>query len=387
MRRTLPVQKVSVATGRSCDRRFLCDALFMAKQKEDQRAEIWFCVRSRMSRLECYNSLRAVHGANTLSKSQVNRWFSRFVSDANAFIKDLPRANGGRVLTPTKVNEIRDAVVADRRKTCRQLARETGVSKGSAHTAVRRKLGLRKKSAHWIPHLLNDQQRRRHVQTARRALQFIRQCRRHGNIHVITGDESWFWVWMPEQRQSTCQWLPKGRLAGPRPTKVRIERSTRKAMLVVFFDCQGLVYREWVPNGHGISAQVYLQIVQRLRDAVCRRRPQVWRTRNWALLQDNAPAHNSNPVQNYLQQHQISLVPHPGYSPDISPPDYWLFNKIKSMTRGHRYHNLQDMMTAVDQAIGQIPQAEWADAMQHYPVRLRHLIQSNGEYFEGYTPP
>ncbi len=208
---------------------------------------------------------------NVLSKSQVNRWFSRFVADGNASLKDLPRAHSNQVLTPAKLDDIRDALQDDRRKTCRQLARETGVSRGSIHTAVHRKLGLRKKSAHWIPHLLTPAQKLRRVVTTRASLQFLRRRRPQGNIHIITGDESWFWCWMPESRQASCQWLPKGRAAGPRPTKVCIEQSTQKAMLVCFFDCYGMVHHEWVPNGHGITGRVYLGIVQRLRDAVRQR--------------------------------------------------------------------------------------------------------------------
>ncbi len=329
-----------------------CATRIMAKLKEEQRVEIRFCVRAGMSRSECFRRLSGVHGAQTLSKSQVNRWFARFSADLNAPLKDKPRSRGARLLNQGKLDEINRALQQDKRKTCRQLSQECGVSVGSAHNAVRKHLQLRKKSAHWIPHLLTDHQKQRRVQCARHALAFLRRRNAAGPVHVITGDESWFWTWMPDSKKSSCQWLPRGAAgAGRRPTKVRIEQSTLKCMLVAFFDCQGLVYHEWVPQGCGITGLVYRAILERLRDAVRRRCPRAWRGHNWALLHDNAPAHNSNPAVNFLNQHRIPIVPHPGYSPDLSPPDFWLFNKVKKMTRGHRYRSVQDMMTAVDHAL------------------------------------
>ena len=153
-------------------------------------------------------------------------------------------------------------------------------------------------------------------------------------------------------------------------------------MLIVFFDELGLVLRYWVPNGQGVNRILYHRVMILLRDAVRRRRPVQWRARNWALLHDNAPAHNALLVQNYLAQHCVEVLLHPGYSPDLSPCDYWLFAKLKKMTGGHHYANIQQLMTAVDAALNAIPQAEWAAAMARYPVRLRKCIAANGTYFE-----
>ncbi len=196
-------------------------------------------------------------------------------------------------------------------------------------------------------------------------------------MHIIAGDESWFWVWQPESKQANWQWMAAGDV---RPQKVRIEQSTQKAMLILFFDQHGPVFKQWVPNGAGIDRHLYLQVMKNLKEAVRRRRPT--HQHDWALLHDNAPAHNATIVVDWLRDNRIETVPHPGYSPDLSPCDFWVFAELKKMVSGNRYHSVQEMMASVDAAIQTIPGHKWAAAMDRYPERLCKCIQSGGSYFE-----
>lgn len=52
------------------------------------------------------------------------------------------------------------------------------------------------------------------------------------------------------------------------------------------------------------------------------------------LLQDNAPCHNNALVRQKLQEHSIKTVPHPPYSPDLAPSDYYLFRVWKNYRSG-----------------------------------------------------
>lgn len=68
--------------------------------------------------------MRSAHGADTLSKSQINRWYTHFLANPDCNDKDLPHNLGPRKLVPAKVAEVEQAVARDRRVTCRQLARQ-----------------------------------------------------------------------------------------------------------------------------------------------------------------------------------------------------------------------------------------------------------------------
>jgi len=45
------------------------------------------------------------------------------------------------------------------------------------------------------------------------------------------------------------------------------------------------------------------------------------------LLHDNARPHVAKVVKKYLKMLKWDVLPHPPYSPDIAPSDYWLFRR------------------------------------------------------------
>jgi len=92
-----------------------------------------------------------------------------------------------------------------------------------------------------------------------------------------------------------------------------------KVMLVVFFDWKGMVHHEFVPRGQVVNKQFYQEVLAHLRDAVCRKRPELWENQTWMLHHNKMPAHALLLIRSYLAKHQTSVVPHPPCSPDLAP--------------------------------------------------------------------
>jgi transposase len=59
------------------------------------------------------------------------------------------------------------------------------------------------------------------------------------------------------------------------------------------------------------------------------------------LHHDNAPAHASLLIRIYLVKHQTSVVPHPPYSPELAPVDFFLFPKLKTTLKGRRFQTIE----------------------------------------------
>lgn len=269
-------------------------------------------VEGDMKQCEILRELQRRHGNRALSKTSVNRWV-RVFRDGDG-IAD-PRAGRGRptVWTPEKIQELKDAVAEDPSKSCRVLAEELHV--GSVHRALKKHLHLKKRPAAWSPHLLTPGQHLWRSATARRVLSLIR---RTPSIleRTVTGDESWFHCYEPLSKRNSSQWLATNE---PRPHKPRLERNCPKLMLVVFWDCKGIILRRFMPNGVGITAAVYLGIMRDLRESIRRRRPNLWARQRWFLHHDNAPAHRAMIIQNFLQQTHTRILEQPPYSPDLAP--------------------------------------------------------------------
>ena len=56
---------------------------------------------------------------------------------------------------------------------------------------------------------------------------------------------------------------------------------------------------------------------------------------NWVLHHHNAPAHTALAVREFLAKKNIPVLPHPPYSPDLAPCDFYLFPKLKLKLKGH----------------------------------------------------
>jgi hypothetical protein len=65
-------------------------------------------------------------------------------------------------------------------------------------------------------------------------------------------------------------------------------------------DANGIVHKEFVPLGQTVNQQFDLKVLKRLCDSVWKKRPEMWRSGNWFLHHDNAPAHMALSVQQFL---------------------------------------------------------------------------------------
>ena len=91
-------------------------------------------------------------------------------------------------------------------------------------------------------------------------------------------------------------------------------------MLLTFSDIRGIVHYEFVPTGQTVNQVYYLEALERLREKVRWKRPELFANNSWILHHDNAPAHTALSVREFLVTKQITVLEHPAYSLDLAPP-------------------------------------------------------------------
>ncbi len=283
------------------------------------------------------------------------------------------------MITPEKIQAVRDAFDQNKSKTIRQLSREVGVAVSTVHKILDKHLKVSRCPATWVPHTLTDNQKRARVAACRCILGCITRSPTLLD-RIITGDESWMFGYDPLTKRQSSQWLESGER---RPQKVIRERTVFKTMLVIFWDSQGIVMRRFFPQGHGINAAHYLTVMRDLRMCIRRRQHQFWLHNNWFLHHDNTPAHRSLLVRGFLQRNHTHLLEHPPYSPDLVPSDFWFFDRIKREIRGIHFDDVDKLQRRVDAVLGSIPQWQFGRAFQCYRECLCKCIQEGGSYFEG----
>jgi len=112
-------------------------------------------------------------------------------------------------------------------------------------------------------------------------------------------------------------------------------------MIITFFDIKGIVQKECVPTDRTVNSGFYCEDLLRLREKVRRHRPQLWREQIWLLHDENARSHTSVLTHQFLAKNKIAVIPHPPYSPDFAPCDFFLFPKMKLKLKGRRFDNIE----------------------------------------------
>jgi len=119
--------------------------------------------------------------------------------------------------------------------------------------------------------------------------------------------------------------------------------------------------------------------MKRLREAVQRKRPEAWTNKTWMLHHDNAPAHASLLIREFSAKQDMIVVPQPPHSPDLAPADFFLFPKLKSTLKGHRFQTIEEIKENSLQDLRAILQ----NTFQNWKKHWERCINSRGEYFEG----
>jgi hypothetical protein len=164
--------------------------------------------------------------------------------------------------------------------------------------------------------------------------------------------------------------------------RMAMEKSRVKTMSIVFFDAQGVIRREFVPEGQTVNGQFYLHVMERLLKLIHRVRPELHNSKEWFLLRDNAPAHTAGAVARCLARKQVTVLHHPSYSPDLAPGDFFLFSKLKSQLKGKRFQDISTIPANVTEQIRIIPKDSFKKSFQSLYERCKSCIDRQGDYVQ-----
>ena len=151
-------------------------------------------------------------------------------------------------------------------------------------------------------------------------------------------------------------------------------------MLVIFFEWQGVIHKEFVPEGETINAVYYKGVMERLLNRVRRVRSGKCESGDWFLLHNNVPSHNATIVKQFLAQWKVTVLDHPPHSPDLAPADYFLFPKVKSHLKGHLFDSISDIQTAVTSTLNIIAMDDFYKGIQKLYNHPNLCAQLQGIY-------
>jgi len=327
--------------------------------------------------------LKEVYGAEAFGHHACGTWLKKF-RDGDKNVDDLedePRS--GR---PSNLNndELRRLVEEDPKRTVRELAAILQKSVGSVWNHLQdigmvsfccllKILEIFKvnKFGVWVPHRLSD------INKGARFVAALANLERYeaGNLNldlVLTGDEKWVLYVNVVRRK---EWVPRGERATP---TARPGLHPKKVLLCMWWDTEGVVHWELLPQGQTITAEVYCRQLDRVAEALAEKRSH---RQQHIFLHDNARPHTARLTQRKLAQLGWEVLDHPPYSPDLAPTDYKAFRSLQHWLNGKEFATEDEVKKSIQDWMDSKPAGFWVKGITDLPNRWAKVIEFEGDYF------
>jgi len=204
-----------------------------------------------------------------MSDGMVRKWVRKF-NEGRENVHDEVRSGRPSLVNDDLVHNVNERVHDDRCFTISDLSLHfPQISRTLLYDIVSSHLGYQKVCARWVPKMVTEEHKKQCVACA---LTFLMYYHKEGNgilSHIVTGDETWVSHITPESKQQSLHWKHTG---SPKRKKFKQTISTRKIMCTVFWDTQGVLLVEFLPQGTTINSAVYCKTLKKLRCAIQNKR-------------------------------------------------------------------------------------------------------------------
>jgi transposase len=88
-------------------------------------------------------------------------------------------------------------------------------------------------------------------------------------------------------------------------------------------------------------------------------------------------------VKQFLANKNITVIEHPPYSSDLSPCDFYLFPKIKSVLKGTHFLSVKDVKVKTTEILNSLTENDMQNCFERWQHRMQLCVKLEGNYFEG----
>lgn len=253
------------------------------------------------------------------------------------------------------------------------IANKLKISQSTVMKHLNNSLKFKFKKTKWIPHLLSSENRQQRINLSKQIIEILENNKRDNFYNIITGDQSWFYYrYDPKGR-----WLFHDEDAYEAPVTT-IDR--KKIMLTVFWNPSGFLVVDFLPEGQKYNSEYFIDnILIPLRSEIDKKLKKKTQSKFYLHL-DNCKVHTSKITSEKIKELDLIKVPHPPYSPDIAPSDFYLFGDMKRKLQGKSFDDPQDLKESILRIISKISPEILNNVFKEWLKRCRSLSESDGSY-------
>jgi hypothetical protein len=87
-------------------------------------------------------------------------------------------------------------------------------------------------------------------------------------------------------------------------------------------------------------------------------------------------------TQPFLERNAMKRAPHPAYSPDLAPSDFYLFGYVKQFVARQEFPDGEALLAAHNAILGGVEKVTLESVFLEWMERLRRCIDTDGEYVD-----
>ena len=125
----------------------------------------------------------------------------------------------------------------------------------------------------------------------------------------------------------------------------------------------------------------YANLIDQLRTAI-REKCRGILSKGVLLQQDNARVHTCKFAMEAVERNGYELIPHPAYSPDLAPSDFFLFPNLKKDIHGLHFWSDEKVVMAVKEWVNGKDPDFFSSGLMALEHRWSKCITLEGNYIE-----
>ncbi|XP_018316263.1 histone-lysine N-methyltransferase SETMAR-like [Mycetomoellerius zeteki] len=148
-------------------------------------------------------------------------------------------------------------------------------------------------------------------------------------------------------------------------------------MVTVFWDARGIIHIDYLPSKQ-TNGDYYVALLNRFNNILKKKRPHLAK-KNVLFHQDNARVRTCSAPIAKFNEFRYELLPHPVYSPDLAPCDYFLFPNLKKWFGGKRFITREQFIAETEAYFEGLNKSYYLDGLKKLENRW---IELKGDYVE-----
>jgi histone-lysine N-methyltransferase SETMAR len=201
------------------------------------------------------------------------------------------------------------------------------VSQATVLKRLRNSPGMKNFHVRWVPQQLRSELQATRLAKCRELPLMLEALQKSNFGKVVTGDESWFYL----ETGHSAQWsVSRDNVA----TKTKPMIGTPKFMWTVMWGIKVFHVVDLMTSQSQFNSQYFVEHIMMplVQEIFPHGRNQ--RALRLHLHLDNCWVHFSKVAEQFCAASDILQIPHPPYSPESAPSDFWLFGHIKTALAG-----------------------------------------------------